>query len=320
MRTRPLGGTGIDITPLGIGTWAMGAGQGGTSNLGPTDDGESIAAIRRAVDLGFNWIDTAAYYGFGHAEEIVARALDGMSERPYVFTKCGLVPTDNGPEAHEFRLKGWSVRAEIEASLRRLRTDVIDLVMVHWPIPEEDVEEGWAALVQLQEQGKVRFIGVSNFDRDQMARCDKIAPVQVNQPEYSLVDRRAEETVFPYARENNVGVIVYSPLKHGILSGSITRERVAALDTRDWRHGHAEYTEPRLTRNLRLADAVRAVAGRHGCTPAEVAVAWVLRQAAVSGAIVGGRRAAQFEAVNKAADLELSAEDCAQLESASAEG
>jgi aryl-alcohol dehydrogenase-like predicted oxidoreductase len=319
MRTRPLGGTGIDITPLGIGTWAMGAGKGGTSNLGLADDDESIAAIRRAMDLGLNWIDTAAYYGFGHAEEIVARALDGISERPYVFTKCGLVPTDNGPEAHEFRLKAWSVRAEIEASLRRLRTDVIDVVMVHWPIPEEEVEEGWAALADLQGQGKVRFIGVSNFDGDQMARCDKIAPLQVSQPEYSLVDRRAEQTVFPYALENNVGVIVYSPLKHGLLSGSMTRERVAALDHRDWRHGHPEYVEPRLTRNLRLADAVRAIAVRHGCSPAEVAVAWVLRQPAVSGAIIGGRRAAQFEAVGKAADLELTAEDCTELAATSAE-
>jgi aryl-alcohol dehydrogenase-like predicted oxidoreductase len=168
MKTRPLGRTGFDITPLGIGTWAMGAGKGGTSNLGSVDDNESIAAIRRGLDLGFNWIDTAAYYGFGHAEEIVAKALDGVRERPLVFTKCGLVPTDQGEEAHEFRLKGWSIRQEIEASRRRLRTDTLDLVMLHWPIPDEDIEEGWTALAELQAESKVRLLGVSNFSAAQM--------------------------------------------------------------------------------------------------------------------------------------------------------
>jgi aryl-alcohol dehydrogenase-like predicted oxidoreductase len=315
MKTRPLGRTGFDITPLGIGTWAMGAGKGGTSNLGSVDDNESIAAIRRGLDLGFNWIDTAAYYGFGHAEEIVAKALDGVRERPLVFTKCGLVPTDQGEEAHEFRLKGWSIRQEIEASRRRLRTDTLDLVMLHWPIPDEDIEEGWTALAELQAESKVRLLGVSNFSAAQMERLEKIAPVDTMQPEYSLVDRTAVNDSLAYGEKHNIGVIVYSPLKHGILSGSMTRERVAALGPEDWRHGHAQYTEPQLSRNLRLVEALRSMAARYDCSPAELAVAWVLHQPGVSGAIVGGRRAGQFEDIVKASDLEIASDDLAELAS-----
>jgi aryl-alcohol dehydrogenase-like predicted oxidoreductase len=315
MKTRPLGRAGIDITPLGIGTWAMGAGKGGTSNLGSADDDESIAAIRRGLDLGFNWIDTAAYYGFGHAEQIVAKALDGVRERPFVFTKCGLVPTDQGEEAHEFRLKRWSIRQEIEDSLRRLQTDALDLAMLHWPLPDADIEEGWSALAELQVEGKIRFLGVSNFSAGQMERCERIAPVDAMQPEYSLVDRTAENDALAYAEKHNIGAITYSPLKHGILSGSMTRERVAALGPDDWRHGHVQYSEPQLSRNLRLVETLRSMAGRYDCSPAELAVAWVLHQPGVSGAIVGGRRASQFEDIVKAADLELTSDDLIELAS-----
>lgn len=314
MQTRPLGRTGIHITPLGVGTWAMGGGKGGSSNLGTADDDESIAAIHRGLDVGLNWIDTAAYYGFGHSEELVARALNGMHERPYVFTKCGLVRTDDGEETHEFRLKEWAVREEVETSLQRLQTDVLDLVMLHWPIPDEDVEEGWAALSDLRQRGKVRFIGVSNFSVEQMERCERIAAVDVHQLEYSLINRLAEDSILPFTEANDIGVLAYSPLKHGLLSGSMTRERVAALEPADWRNGHAEYTEPRLSDNLRVVEVLRRIAQRHRRSPAEIAIAWTLAGTAVSGAIVGGRRASQFTDVVGAVDVDLSDEDLAELE------
>ncbi|MEW1986807.1 aldo/keto reductase [Pseudarthrobacter oxydans] len=299
---------------MGIGTWAMGGGQGGSSNLGSTDDHESIAAVHRGLDLGFNWIDTAAYYGFGHSEEIVARALKGMKEPPYVFTKCGLVPAEGGQEAHEFRLKAWSVRAEVEASLSRLRTEVLDLVMLHWPIPDEDVEEGWEALYELQQQGKVRFIGVSNFSVEQLKRCEQITHVDVHQVEYSLINRLVQDNLLPFAEAKDIGVLAYSPLKHGLLSGSMTRERVAALEAQDWRNGHPQYSEPLLSENLRVVEVLRTIAKRHCCSPAEVAIAWTLAGTAVAGAIVGGRRPSQFTDIVGAGKVELSNEDLAELE------
>lgn len=318
MERRPLGRTDLTISPLGLGTWAMGAGKGGSSNLGFADDSESIGALHRGLDLGMNWIDTAAYYGFGHAEEVVAKALRGLHDRPHVFTKCGLVPAASGQASHEFRLKTESVRREVEESLVRLETDVIDLVMLHWPIPDADVEEGWAALAALKQEGKVRCIGVSNFAPAQLERCEQIAPVEVVQPEYSLAERTAEEALFPWLEDRGVRAIVYSPLKHGLLSGSMDRRRVAALDPSDWRHGHEQYTEPRLTRNLEIVGALTAVGMRHGRSAAEVALTWTLRRPAVAGAIVGARRAGQVEAVAAAGNLVLSPEDVAQLEAPTA--
>ncbi|SFL24571.1 aldo/keto reductase [Geodermatophilus ruber] len=312
MQTRPLGRTGVELTVLGMGTWAIGAGKRRTSNLGPVDDEESVAAIHRALDLGINWIDTAAYYGFGHAERIVARALRGLRERPLVFTKCGLVPSEVAD--FENRITAASIREEAEASLARLETDVLDLLMIHWPIPDDDIEEGWSALADLKAAGKVRFIGVSNFSASQMARCELVAPIDAIQPEYSLVDRTAEEEVLPYAEKVGIGTVTYSPLKHGLLSGSMTRERVAALTPSDWRRGHEQYTEPKLSENLRLVDALREVAGRHGCTVSEVAIAWVLRRPAVTSAIVGPRRPEQLGDLVGAADLQLRDEDLATIE------
>ena len=312
MQSRPLGQTGPELTVLGMGTWAMGAGKRRTSNLGPADDDESVATIHRALDLGINWIDTAAYYGFGHAERIVARALRGIRERPLVFTKCGLVPS----EVSDFdnRLAAASIREEAEASLSRLETDALDLLMIHWPIPDEDIEEGWSTLAELKAEGKVRLIGVSNFSAMQMARCELIAPIDAIQPEYSIIERAAEAEVFPYAERAGIGAVTYSPLKHGLLGGQMTRERVAALTPADWRNGHAEYTEPRLSANLRLVDALRSVADRHGSTASEVAIAWVLRPAAVTSAILGPRRPQQLEDLVGAADLRLSDDDVAVLE------
>lgn len=317
MRLVPLGGTGVEVSTLGVGTWAMGAGEGGSSGLGPADDADSVAAIHRGLELGMNWVHTAPYYGFGHAERIVARALKGIARRPFVFTMCGLVPSRGGPETHDFRLKAWSIEEEIQASLRRLETDVLDLVFLHWPIPDEDIEEGWQALSAIRTRGDVRFIGVSNFSVDQMDRCAAIAPIDVIQPELSLAVRAAEETVLPYADDHGIGSLIYSPLKHGLLSGRMTRERVAQLTDTDWRRGHAEFSEPRLTRNLAIVEALDDIAASHGCSAAEVAVAWALARPGVTAAITGGRHARQVDEVAGAAAVALSAEDVATLDSVS---
>lgn len=312
-----MGSTGVEVSTLGVGTWAMGAGEGGSSGLGPADDADSVAAIHRGLDLGMNWVHTAPYYGFGHAERIVARALKGIAHRPFVFTMCGLVPSRGGPETHDFRLKAWSIEEEIEASLRRLETDVLDLVFLHWPIPDEDIEEGWQALSAIRTRGDVRFIGVSNFSVDQMDRCAAISPIDVVQPEFSLAVRAAEETVLPYAEDHVIGSVIYSPLKHGLLSGRMTRERVAQLTDGDWRRGHDEFSEPRLTRNLAIIDTLREISASHGCSAAEVAVAWALARPGVTAAITGGRNARQVEEVAGAAAVSLRAADLAILDSVS---
>jgi aryl-alcohol dehydrogenase-like predicted oxidoreductase len=302
-------------SPLGLGSWAIGAGRNGTSNLGPQEDADSIAAIHRAVERGITWIDTAPYYGFGHAEEMIGRALAGMGERPLVFTKCGMVPAPPGHHEHfEHRLDRASLRAEVEASLRRLGTDVIDLMQIHWPIPDEGLEEGWATLAELKRAGTVRYIGVSNFSPEQMARCEAISPVDSTQPPYSLVDREAEAEVFPYCERVGIGAIVYSPLKNGLLSGTMTRDRIATFGPTDWRHENPDYVEPLLSRNLRLVDVLRTIAERHGCSPAEVAIAWTLRRPAVAGAIVGGRNPEQVDRSAGAADVQLDEDDLAPIE------
>jgi len=311
MRRRALGTSGVTVSEIGFGAWAVGGG-GWAFGWGPQDDADSIAAIRHALERGINWIDTAAYYGFGHAERIVARALRGMRERPLIVTKCGLVPSEVAD--FENRLTAASIREEAEASLSRLETDVLDLLMIHWPIPDDDVEEGWSTLADLKAEGKVRFIGVSGYPASQMARCELVAPIDAIQPEYSLVDRTAEEEVFPYVETMGIGSVTYSPLKHGLLSGRMTRERVAALTPADWRRGHEQYIEPKLSENLRLVDALREVAGRRGCTVSEVAIAWVLLRPGVTSAIVGPRRPAQLDDLVGAADLRLLDEDLATIE------
>ena len=304
MEKRRLGNSDMDITPVGFGAWAIG-GAGWSFAWGEQDDERSIAAIRRALERGVNWIDTAAVYGLGHSEEVVARALDGMpqGERPYVFTKCALVWDENRNISG--CISAESVRRECEASLRRLRVDCIDLYQVHWPNPDEQIEEGWATMADLQREGKVRWIGVSNFDEKQMARAQAIAPVTSLQPPYSMLRRGIEERVLPHALQTGVGVIVYSPMQSGLLTGSMTRERAALLGEGDWRSRNKEFQEPLLSRNLGLVDGLRAIGARHDRSPGEVAVAWTLRHPAVTAAIVGARSAEQVDGVVGAGGFRL---------------
>ncbi len=313
LATRPLGASGLEITRVGFGAWAIGGG-GWEFGWGPQADDESVAAIHRALDLGVNWIDTAAAYGFGRSEEIVGQALAGLSERPYVFTKASLL--DDGSRHVRHSLKRGSILREAEASLRRLGVDAIDLYQIHWPIPAEDIEEGWSAMAELKEQGLVRHIGVSNFSASQLRRIQQIAPVETIQPPYSLIDRAAEADVLPLAQRERIGVIVYSPMGSGLLAGGITRERIAAMPEDDWRKTDPQFAEPQLSRHLALVARLRAVADRHGVTPGAVAVAWTLRNPAVSGAITGFRRPAQVEPIVAAAGLELTDRDVAEIEAA----
>ena len=312
LRTSLLGSTGLEITRVGFGAWALGG--GGDRGWGPQDDEESIAAIHRALELGVNWIDTAAAYGFGRSERVVGRALAGMTGRPYVFTKASLLDDGTGHVRHV--LKRDSILREAEGSLRRLGVDVIDLYQIHWPIPDEDIEEGWAAMAELKERGLVRHIGVSNFSAGQLRRIASIAPVGTIQPPYSLIDRAAETDVLPLAERDGIGVIVYSPMGSGLLTGAMTRERIAELPADDWRSRDIRFAEPQLSRHLVLAARLQAIAGRHGTTPGAVAVAWTLRNPAVDGAITGFRRLAQVDPILSAADLELTSQDMTEIEAA----
>ena len=312
MQTKRLGNSDLELTPIGIGAWAMGGG-GWQFAWGPQDDRESIDAIHRALDGGVNWIDTAAVYGLGHSEEVVARALEGRSNRPYVFTKCERIWGDDRIIAKS--LKADSIRRECEASLRRLKVDVIDLYQIHWPEPDEDVEEGWSTLARLQEEGKVRWIGVSNFSATQLERCRRIAPVTSLQPPYSAISPEIESEILPYCQAHGLGVIVYSPMKSGLLTGKMTRERVAAFPQDDFRKRVPAFQEPQLSRNLELAAAMRRIGERRGAGAGVVAIAWTLRHPAVTAAIVGMRSAAQAEGVLAALDFTLSDSEIAEIES-----
>lgn len=311
MQTRKFGNTDLEITPIGFGSWAIG-GPEWAAGWGQQDDEDSVGAIKRALELGVNWIDTAAVYGLGHSEEVVARALKGVSERPYVFTKCSMVWDESGEVGHS--LKAGSVKRECEASLRRLQTDVIDLYQIHWPNPDEEVEEGWSAMAELKEEGKVRHIGASNFDVGQMERAQEIAPVESLQPPYSLISRDVEDEILPYCREQNIAVIVYAPMKSGLLTGKMTRERAENLPEDDWRSRAPEFQEPRLSRNLELVELLEDIGSRHGRSPGEVAIAWTLRLPAVTGAIVGGRRPDQVDGVIGAAEFRLSEDEIREVE------
>jgi len=311
MKTKRLGNSDLFLTPIGFGAWAIG-GSGWEFAWGAQDDRDSIAAIREALDAGINWIDTAAVYGLGHSEEVVARALEGMNNRPYVFTKCGMVWNERREISHSLRAD--SIRRECEASLRRLRVEAIDLYQIHWPDPDQDIGEGWATLVALRREGKVRHIGVSNFSVAQMKRARAIAPITSLQPRYSLLHREIEEEVLPFAARENVGVIAYSPMASGLLTGAMTRERIAGLPADDWRKRHPDFQEPRLSRNLKMVRLLRAIGRLHGRTPAEVAVAWVLHNPAVTGAIVGARRPDQVRGVAGAAEFRLSPRELAEIE------
>jgi aryl-alcohol dehydrogenase-like predicted oxidoreductase len=311
MQTRQLGNTDMQITPLGFGSWAISGGDWAFA-WGPQDESKAIEAIERAVDLGMNWIDTAAVYGLGHSEELVAQAVRGMSRKPYVFTKCSMLWNEQGEILRS--LKADSVRRECEDSLRRLQVDVIDLYQIHWPNPESELEEGWEAMAQLQAEGKVRHIGVSNFNVEQMRRIQSIAPISSLQPPYSLIRRDVESEILPFCQENNIGVIVYSPMASGMLTGAMTRERIANFPPDDWRRGSANYQEPLLTRNLAIADKLKEVGARHGHSAGEVAIAWTLRHPAVTGAIVGGRSGEQVSGIIGAGEFRLSEDEIREIE------
>jgi len=314
MQTRKLGNSDISITPVGYGAWAIG-GSGWEFAWGPQDDGESMLAIKRSLELGVNWIDTAAVYGLGHSEEVVGRALaDWTGKRPYVFTKCGRRWNKQGKPYTS--LKASSIRQECENSLRRLRIDVIDLYQIHRPPDDNgpELEEGWATLTSLQREGKVRWIGVSNCGVEQLMRLQSIAPVTSLQPPYSLIRRGVEAEILPFCKKHGIGVIVYSPMASGLLTGAMTRERAASLPPDDWRKRNPEFNEPKLSLHLDLADRLRAVGKRHGRSAGEVAIAWALKNPAVTGAIVGARSVTQAEGVMRAAEFRLSAEEIAEIE------
>jgi len=311
LTTAQLGHTGMEITRVGFGAWAIGGG-GWEFGWGPQQDEESIAAIQHAIDEGVNWIDTAAAYGFGRSEEVVGKAISGLPRRPYVFTKCSLLEGPGRKVLHS--LKRDSILREADASLTRLGVDAIDLYQIHWPNPAADIDEGWPALAELKERGLVRHIGVSNFDTEQLRRIGQIAPVETLQPPYSLVNRDAENSELPYAEASDIGVIVYSPMGSGLLTGAMTRDRIATMPDDDWRKTDPDFTEPRLTQHLNLVARLARVAERHGVTPGAVAVAWALRNPAVDGAIVGFRNPAQVDPLLAAAGLTLTDGDVAEIE------
>jgi aryl-alcohol dehydrogenase-like predicted oxidoreductase len=307
MQTRTLGDSDLAITPLGFGAWAIGGG-GWAFGWSAQDDRASVAAIHEALDLGFNWIDTAPVYGLGHSEEVVARALAGRLTKPLVFTKCGRVWDDRREIGK--RLTAASIRAECEASLRRLAIERIDLYQIHWPEPDEDVEEGWTELARLKDEGKVRWIGVSNFSVGQLERARRIAPVTSLQPPYSLLRREVEPELLPFCRQHGIGVLAYSPMASGLLTGAWSHERLADLPEDDWRkHKNPLFREPGFTSHLARVERIRAIAARHATSVGAVALAWVLANPAVTGAIVGARRPGQLADVAAAAQLVLSAAD-----------
>ena len=319
MRTRELGTTDLQISVIGFGAWAIG-GPDYAFGWGDQDDNESVAAIHRAIDAGINWIDTAPVYGLGRSERVVARALTelGSSRRPYVFTKGSLVWDAAGQISHS--LKAASLRQEVDDSLRRLETDTIDLYQIHWPKPfgfegvGPDIEEGWRTLADVQKAGKIRYIGVSNFNVDELERARAIAPIASLQPPYSMIRRAIEQEVLPYCLQYRIGVICYSPMAAGILTGTMTRERAMSLPANDWRSKHPELKEPKLSRNLALVEELRRIGAPHGATPGAVAIAWALRQPAVTAAIVGFRSPAQIDAPLRAADLTLSDADLCAID------
>ncbi|MGA2762399.1 MAG: aldo/keto reductase [Spirochaetia bacterium] len=312
MRKRKLGSQGPEITVIGVGTWAIGGG-GWQYSWGKQDDRDSIAAIHRAIELGISWIDTAAIYGLGHSEEVVGRAVAGRRSKVMIATKCSRT-WDAGRTAIQDNLSASSVRAELEASLRRLGTDYIDLYQVHWPRPEEQVEEGWAEIAKAVKEGKVRFAGVSNFSVGQIRRIHAIHPVTSLQPPYSMLRREAEKELLPFCRQNGIGVVVYSPMQMGLLSGAFSRDRMARLDADDMRSKSPFFTEPALSRNLALVDKLKPIARQAGRSMAELAIAWVLRRPEVTAAIVGARRPEQVGETVSAADWDLTESEKAEID------
>ena len=310
LETKKLGNSDLDITRIGFGAWAIGGGDWAFA-WGPQDDADSIAAIHRSLDLGINWIDTAAVYGLGHSEEVVAKALATTSHKPYVFTKSGMVWNDQREITNSLK----QIRREVEDSLRRLKVDVIDLYQIHWPKPDEEVEEGWTAMAELQHEGKVRWIGASNFSVPQMERALKIAPITSLQPPYSMLNRAGvEPEILPFCEKHNIGVINYSPMHSGLLTGAMTKERVANFPTNDFRRNAKNYQEPLLSQNLEVADLLKTIGARHNVNAGVIAIAWTLHNSAITAAIVGGRSASQVDGVIPAATFHLSEPEFTEIQ------
>jgi aryl-alcohol dehydrogenase-like predicted oxidoreductase len=314
MDKKKLGNSDMELSPIGFGSWAVGGGDWQFS-WGPQDDNDSIAAIHKAFELGMNWIDTAAVYGLGHSEDVVARALKTTSHKPFVFTKCGLVWDEKRQVSNSLK----QIRHEAEQSLRRLGVEVIDLYQVHWPKPEEEIEEAWGVMADLKKQGRVRWIGVSNFNVEQMERAMKIAPVTSNQPPYSMLNRAVEPAILPFCLKNNIGTINYAPMHSGLLTGAMSKERVAKFTSDDFRRNAKNYQEPLLSRNLAVADFLGKIGKRHGVSAGVIAIAWTLHHPAVTAAIVGGRSAKQVEGVIPAATFRLSEEEFGEIQAYLAE-
>ncbi len=311
LATRRLGNSDMHLTAIGFGAWAIGGGDWQFA-WGHQEDDESIQAIERAIELGLNWIDTAAIYGLGHSEEVVARALQGLRKKPYIFTKCSM-RWDDKREIYR-SLKAGSIREEVENSLTRLKIDAIDLYQIHWPQPEDEIEEGWEEMTKLQQEGLIRWLGVSNFNVDQMKRVQKIAPITSLQPPYSLLNRKVEQEILPFCEQHHIGVINYSPMASGLLTGKMTAERIRNMPQDDWRRKSPNFLEPKLSRNLELVDLLRTIAAEHDVEPGVVAVAWTLRHSAVTAAIVGARNGRQVEGTFPAAGFRLSAEESARID------
>jgi aryl-alcohol dehydrogenase-like predicted oxidoreductase len=303
--TRQLGNSDLQLTAIGFGAWAIGGGDWQFA-WGPQDDKDSVKAIHRSLDAGVNWIDTAAVYGLGHSEEIVGKALRSTSAHPYVFTKCGMIWGLEGEKDRKIVQSLKKIRDEVEQSLRRLQVEVIDLYQIHWPVPDSEVEEGWTAMAELQREGKVRWIGASNFNVNQMERALKIAPITSLQPPYSMINRSAEPEILPFCQQHGIGVINYSPMVSGLLTGAMTKERVANFPPDDFRRNAKQFQEPQLSRNLDLAELLRSIGQRHSVEPGVVAIAWTLHNSAITAAIVGGRNPKQVEGVLPAATFRLS--------------
>ncbi len=301
---RQLGNSDLQLTAIGFGAWAIGGGDWQYA-WGPQEDRKSIEAIHRALDAGINWIDTAAVYGLGHSEEVVGTALKSASSKPLVFTKCAMTWGADRKIVQTLT----KIREEVEGSLRRLMVDVIDLYQIHWPVPDAEIEEGWTTMAELQREGKVRHIGVSNFNVAQMERALKIAPITSLQPPYSMINRSIEAEILPFCQKHNIGVINYSPMQSGLLTGAMTKERIAKMPQDDFRRNSRQFQEPLISRNLELVDLLRSIGERHGVEPGVVAIAWTLHNPAITAAIVGGRSGEQVEGVLPAATFRLSEEE-----------
>ncbi len=313
MKTRTLGNSDMELTAIGFGAWAIGGGEY-AFGWGSQEDNDSITAIQKAVDVGVNWIDTAAIYGLGHSEEVVGRALAQMEgEIPYVFTKCSM----RWNEKREIyrSLKADGVKWECEQSLKRLGVEAIDLYQIHWPDPEAEIEEGWGAMQKLIQEGKIRFAGVSNFSVVQMEKAQRIAPITSLQPPFSLVNQKVAAEVLPFCKENNIGVINYSPMQSGLLTGKMTTERIAAMPEDDWRRNNANFKSPKLEKNLSLAALLTEIGAAHHVETGVVAVAWTLANPAVTAAIVGGRSPEQVLGTADALKFRLSAEEVERINS-----